>query len=221
MASDADFWRAIAAGDRGTVEAFVRADPRLATARHDGASAILIATYHYRPEVVACLRPHVVELNIFEAAALGELDRVEALLASDAGLANAVAGDGFGPLGLASFFDHAPVAVVLLEAGARVDEASANAMRVMPLHSAAAAKAVRIAEALLVHGAPVNARQGAGDVGFTPLMEAAYNGQAAMVDLLLRHGADPAMRDGDGKTAWDHALLRGHVSLAESLGART
>jgi hypothetical protein len=91
-------------------------------------------------------------------------------------------------------------------------------MRVMPLHSAAAARSVSIARLLLEHGARVNARQGRTDRGFTPLMEAAFNGQVEMVELLLGHGADPSMKDDDGKSAVDHARVRGHAALAQRLG---
>jgi ankyrin repeat protein len=213
---EADFWKAVTTGDRRAVESLLTIEPRLATARRDGASAILIATYHRKPDIVACLRQHIVELDMFEAAALGELDRVRLLLAGDGGLANAVAEDGFGPLGLASFFSREPVVRALLAAGARVNEASSNGMRVMPLHSAAAAQSVPIARLLLEHGAAVNTRQGG---GFTPLMEAAFNGQSEMVELLVRHGADPSMKDDDGKSAADHARAQGHSALAERLGS--
>jgi ankyrin repeat protein len=53
-------------------------------------------------------------LDIFEACALGDAECVKALLESDGRLANAVAQDGFGPLGLACFFGHEPVARMLL-----------------------------------------------------------------------------------------------------------
>ncbi|HZE35047.1 MAG TPA: ankyrin repeat domain-containing protein, partial [Candidatus Eisenbacteria bacterium] len=106
VSDEARFWTAVTTGDAATVESLVRADPQLASARRDGVSAILLATYHHKPDVVACLRRHVVTLDIFEASALGERDRVSALLDTDPRLANAVAGDGFGPLGLASFFGH-------------------------------------------------------------------------------------------------------------------
>jgi ankyrin repeat protein len=193
------------------------AQPGLETTRRDGASALLIARYHGRHEIVALLRDRLTDLDIFEAAALGERARVETLLDGDPGRANAVADDGFGPLGLAAFFDHEPVVALLLERGARVDAASANAMRVMPLHSAAAARSIPIARRLLERGASVNARQGTGEFGFTPLMEAAFNGQRAMVDLLLEHGAERTLRDDKGLTAADHARQNGYASLGHHL----
>lgn len=219
MSDETRFWTAVTTGDRATVESLVLANPELATARRDGVSAILLAMYHHKPDVVACLRAYVESLDIFEASALGEVDRVASLLDRDPGLVNAVANDGFGPLGLASFFGHERAVQFLLEHGARVDTASSNGMHVMPLHSAAAARSVPIARLLLEHGAPVNARQGGGDSGFTPLMEAAFNGQVDMVEILVDHGADRHLRDEEGRTAADHARARGHDSLAERLGS--
>jgi len=218
VAAETDFWKAVKAGDRPGVESLLAADPRLATAGLDGASAILVAIYYRKRDVAGCLRPHVAELDIFEACALGDVGRVKALLESDPRLANAVAEDGFGPLGLACFFDHEPVARLLLASGARVDQPSSNGMRVMPLHSAAAARSLPLARLLLERGAPVNARQGQGDAGSTPLMEAAFNGQNEMVELLMREGADASMKEGDGKTAADHARAKGHAALADRLG---
>ena len=219
MATSADdFMAAIRAGDLSRVSSMLAAQPELARTRQQGASALLIARYHGKHDVVALLRGSLATLDIFEASALGDRERVAALLDARPSLANAVAEDGFGPLGLASFFDHEPVVRLLLERGARVDAASANGMRVMPLHSAAAARSVPIARLLLADGAPVNARQGQGELGFTPLMEAAFNGQRDMVEVLLAHGADPSLRDDKGATAADHARNNGHGTLADRLG---
>ena len=50
------------------------------------------------------------------------------------------------------------------------------------------------------------------------MMEAAFNGQTNMVDLLLAYGADPTLRDDKGFTAADYARQHGHVALADRLG---
>ncbi len=101
------------------------------------------------------------ELDVFEAAALGRTERLEELLDADASLANAWADDGFQPLGLASFFGHVDAARLLVGRGAEVNSASRNAMKVMPLHSAAATRDAdlryAIAELLLEAGADPNA----------------------------------------------------------------
>ena len=199
------------------VAALLDTEPTLAHARKDGASAVLFARYCGRHDVVVLIRRRLPTLDVFEACALGDTERLAALLDADAALVNAVADDGFGPLGLASFFDHEPAVRLLLARGARVDQASANGMQVMPLHSAAAARSVAIARLLLERGAPVDARQGG---GFTPLMEAALNGQMDLIELLLASGADPTLRDGEGYSAADHARARGHEDAAHHLGPR-
>lgn len=58
------------------IEVLLAANPRLATARRDGVSAILLAMYCHNADVIPCLRPHVQALDIFEAS----VDMVEALL---------------------------------------------------------------------------------------------------------------------------------------------
>ncbi|MEK6275375.1 MAG: ankyrin repeat domain-containing protein [Actinomycetota bacterium] len=130
------------------------------------------------------------ELDVFEAAAVGRAERVRELLDQDPSLANAWAEDGFQPLGLASFFGHLEAARLLVERGAEVNSASRNPMKVMPLHSAAAAgdPEVRyeLANLLLEHGAEPNARQ---QDDFTPLMAANQSGDERLVRLLEEHGA--------------------------------
>ncbi len=51
----------------------------------------------------------------------------------------------------------------------------------------------------------------------TALMEAAASGEAEAAALLLQHGADPALRDPEGRTAADHAQANGHPDLAQRL----
>jgi ankyrin repeat protein len=131
------------------------------------------------------------ELDVFEAAAVGNTERLRELLDEDPPLANAWARDGFQPLGLASFFGQTAAVRLLLERGAEVNSASRNEMQVMPLHSAAAtgdAEArYEIAKLLLEHGADPNARQ---QDDFTPLMAADQTGDERLRELLIEHGAE-------------------------------
>ena len=49
----------------------------------------------------------------------------------------------------------------------------------------------------------------------TPLMFAARNCSAEMVELLLSYGADKAVTDKGGKTAYDYAIENGYTDIAE------
>ena len=130
------------------------------------------------------------DLDVFEAAALGRVDRLRQLLDADSSLANTWAQDGFQPLGLASFFGNLDAARLLVERGAEVNSASHNEMKVMPLHSAAAAQdpdlRYAIAKVLLEGGADPNALQ---QDQYTPLMAADQHGDTRLRELLVEHGA--------------------------------
>jgi ankyrin repeat protein len=194
-----EFLKAVAKGDVAGVRDMLKKDRALARAINaDGISAILLAAYYRQKDVLAELLASGVALNVFEAAATGKANRVRSLLDKDAGLTNSYSADGFTALGLATFFGHKDVVELLLSKGAKVNVASRNAMKVMPLHSAAAARRVDLAAILIDHGADVNARQ---ESDVTPLHEAAATGQVELMKLLLTHGADVNAKTRDGKTA--------------------
>lgn len=61
-----------------------------------------------------------------------------------------------------------------------------------------AAKQLQIAEHLLIHGANPNASHNYPAAGRTPLMLAVENDSPEAVELLMRYGGDPFIRDGSG-----------------------
>ncbi|MCL9783464.1 ankyrin repeat domain-containing protein [Vibrio sp. S4M6] len=63
-------------------------------------------------------------------------------------------------------------------------------------------------------GFPVDQRN---TKSYTPLMVAAYQGQASAVALLLEHGANACIRDKRGNTALMGALIKGEVRIAKRL----
>jgi ankyrin repeat protein len=210
---------AVKSGDVNKVKELLAADPALVNAKDESAnSATLLAIYYGRREVRDVLLAHRPDLNLFEAAAAGRLDRVTAIVEEDrdvsADLVNTFSHDGFTPLGLAAFFGHTDVAMYLLSKGAQVNVASQNRMRVMPLHSAVAGKHIEIARALIDNGADVNARQAD---GFAPLHGAAQNGQVETIELLIAHGAEINAPSDDGKTALSYTLGEGHTEAADLL----
>ena len=146
----------------------------------------------------------------FEAAAVGDVERLGALVADPA----ARSADGYTALHLAAFFRHPDAVRLLLERGAPVDAVAANPMRVQPLHSAAAGGDPECVRLLVEAGADVNARQ---DGGFVPLHASARNGDAAAVETLLAAGADPSQATDDGRTAADLAREGGHDAIVARL----
>jgi uncharacterized protein len=126
-------------------------------------------------------------LDIFDAAAAGDAERVADLVHADDTLATAWTADGFTALHYACFFGTAAAAVALLDAGADPDVASRNDMGVRPINSAAAGpEPVATIRALLARGADPNGKQSS---GHTALDEARLNHNAELIDLLERHGA--------------------------------
>ena len=52
---------------------------------------------------------------------------------------------------------------------------------------------------------------------YSPLIVAASDGNADVLDLLLSHGADPDLKDTEGRTAVMHAASHGHVDCVTRL----
>jgi ankyrin repeat protein len=150
-------------------------------------SAILDALYRGDRDTAATLAADA-ELDVLEAAAVGDAARVRELLAADAELTALRSPDGFTALHYAAFFGTADAAAVLLEAGAEPGAVALNEMQVQPLHSAAAAGATETARLLLDAGADPNAVQ---QGGFRPIDAAVQNGNDELYALLVDRGAEP------------------------------
>jgi uncharacterized protein len=209
-------FEAIAEGDLDRVRKLLAEDATLAGARDaQGPSAVTQARYRGRDDIVDALLGAEPELDVFEAAAVGRIERVRELVGSDPTLVSAFSPDGFAPFHLAAFFGHADIARLLVEHGADVQAVARNRMQVMPLHSAAAARQFEIAKLLVDRGADVNASQ---ERGFTRLHAAAQNGDVELTRLLLGRGADPDQAAEDGRRAADFAAARGHEEVVALLG---
>jgi uncharacterized protein len=151
----------------------------------DTASPIRAALYRGDREEAERLASGA-DLDVFEAAALGDTAALRRLLEKDPSCAHEWSDDGFTALHFAAFLADAPTVRLLVDAGADVRAVARNEMRVQPLHSAAAHGDVDACRVLLEAGADVNAKQ-QGD--FTPMDEAVLTNNAALVTLLEHHGA--------------------------------
>ncbi len=216
-----DIFEAVKQGSRQDVEAYLAENPEIVyKANSAGLRPVLLALYYSQAEIAAQLRAEMDSVNIWEAAALGELDTVKRLLAENPNTKDAVAPDGFTPLGLAAFFGRVETLTWLLEHGADPNKPSENQMGVYPINSAAANRsqetALKLVQVLAAHGADVNAAQHS---GWTPLHQAAAHGFERLVDFLLEHGADPTLKSEDGRTAVDMAAAGGFDDLAAKIAA--
>jgi uncharacterized protein len=152
-------------------------------------SPILQALYRGDRAEAERLRGEAAELDVFDAAALGDLDRLRELLEADSEAVGGWSSDGFTPLHYAAYFDGPDAVRLLVERGADLEAPSRNeefAQEARPLHSAVAAGRSDVAEALLEAGADANVRQRG---GFTPLLGAEQAGDLDLAELLVRHGA--------------------------------
>jgi ankyrin repeat protein len=206
---------AVDAGDAETVARLVGDDPELASARGpDGVSALLHARYRVDRGVLDALLAADPAMDVFDAAALGHLDRLRARLDEDPEVVRSFAPDGFTALHLAAFFGKTESARTLLEAGADVTTYGTNDLVNQPLHAAAAGRHVEVCRLLLAAGADAEATQHG---GFRPLHQAAHAGDVELVELFLSAGADPSATLPDGRTAADLAEGEGHIDLARRL----
>ncbi len=205
----------LAGGDIDGLRELLEQDSSIAAARDaSGVSLLMQALYRGHRDLAEAISTKK-ELDIFEAASLGKLERLKEFCGEKAAV-NSFSKDGFTALHFASYFGQPGAAGVLLDNGAAVDAVTTNPMKVMPLHSAASARNLEAARLLLEHGAPIDARQ---QGGWAPMHAAAQNGDRAMVELLLQYGADRRAENDEGKTAAAVAKEKGHGDLPELLEA--
>ncbi len=170
------------------------------------------------------------ETPLITAASYGDAAVGRVLIEAGADLAAHAADDAGGVPGgtallHAAVFGMTDVVDALVAAGARIEgiEVAAAAgdvaawigdapddARVRALVMAADHERLAVIDSLVAAGTPVDATDPA--FGGLPLRTAASNGRPASVRQLLAHGADPGLRDGEGRTPLD--LCRAGTTLA-------
>jgi ankyrin repeat protein len=203
---------AVKNADADKIQELLAIDPNLIYAvTPSGISLILLACYYRNHEILQQLLDHQPDLDVFEAAAVGDYDRVYDHIKFHPELVNTYSSDGFTPLGLASYFGHYDIVKMLIAKGAEVNIYSKNEMKVAPIHSAVSADELEIARLLLENHADPNAIQ---MKGVTPLHSAAKNGNLEMIKLLIDHNADTNMKMSNGNNAVDIALQNNQMKAA-------
>ncbi|HEX3436544.1 MAG TPA: ankyrin repeat domain-containing protein [Pseudacidobacterium sp.] len=216
------FFELIRKGQTAEIAAAVESQPNLVRSRDaQGISAVMLAVYTQQTVIRDFLLTHHRELDVFEAAAVGDCGCLQGLIFGDAMQARAVSPDGWTPLHLAAAFAGPEAVTLLLEHGAHAHQVSHNPLRNQPLHACVSLNnSVDAVRSLLEAGADVNATQHG---GYTPLIQAAAAGKKEIVLILLENGAQTDARCDQGKTALDYARERGHaelVTLLESYAAK-
>jgi len=204
------YFQAVAAGDIDALSAIIEERPDLLSERDEnGLSAVLHACYNGQDKAVQWIIERGAPLNIHEAAAVGDSDRIADVLAASPDDLNVYSADGWTPLHLAAFFNH-PDAVTLL-AGCSADlhlpSKSPFARGNTPLHAAVAHGSLEAVGMLIAQGADVNRRQLGNDL--RPLHIAAYQARPDATVALLAAGADVSAIDDKGRTP---------AALAQELG---
>jgi uncharacterized protein len=195
-------------GDYDRVLALLESEPALATASNMlGSQPIHAAYFGGHKRIVDLLLARGVDMDFFLAAELGLLDQVRSALDSDPALFQAFSAAGSTALHRSCYWGHTAVASLLLERGADPNAVTRdNFLQIAPLGCAVATPDVpnpsdredvvlELVNLLLSSGADVNARR---RDGLTALHSAAYRGHLHVMEALLAHGADPAIRGYDG-----------------------
>ena len=178
-------------------------------------SAILAAMYEGNTDALAALLATRPELDVFEAAAVGDAARIRVLVRARPALVTAVSGDGWTALHLAAYFGQGEAVERLLAVGADPRVPSRNRLANTALHAALAGRGnLRIIAALIARGADVET-PAAG--GYRPLHLAAARGDVSIIDMLLVRGARVTVRAEDGRTPLGIAEERGQVAAARRL----
>jgi ankyrin repeat protein len=141
-------------GSDSIVRQLVGRDALVACSRDDkGVSAILRCLYDWNLELLEILLATSPGLDIFEAAALGKVKRLEELLASAPDLVHAWSPDGVTALHLACFYGQEEAVRCLLRAGADPVARARDERGSTPFQEATSTGQLNIVHLLLAHGA--------------------------------------------------------------------
>lgn len=121
--------------------------------------------------------------------------------------------DGETALHRAASRGHVKAVALLLDRGAKVDATDGEG--VTPLILASYRGQTEVVKLLLERGAAVNAQEKRNRL--SSLSHAVGRGDKELVSVLLAHGADPLLKDADGRTALERAEANGASEIVALL----
>ncbi|WP_199617707.1 ankyrin repeat domain-containing protein [Paenibacillus alkalitolerans] len=200
------------------VKRLLEIDEKLKDAKsEEGQTAVLMAAYYRANEIKELLLQKGAELNLYEAAAVGNTARIKEIVSEAPKLINSHSFDGYTPLGLAAHFGHEEAAAYLLDRGADINlKGKDGKLNNTALHASIAGNHINIVKLLLTHGADINSQcEGETRKGFTPLHVAAHFNRFEIAKMLLENGANPLMRNSESLTPSEYAIAKGNNEIAD------
>ena len=185
-----------------------RADALTIAALHPGTSAVVAMLLDAGVPVEPPEDVRVRRTPLAAAALAGDLPNVQLLLRRGAKPSLQAVSD-------ALTFGHTDVVRTLVEGGADVTGVDSTGINL--LHWAAITNRASMIPILVKAGVPINAID---DFGYTPLMYAATvdEGDTETLRALIAAGANPTLRNDDGRTPMQQAKRYGHAEIVRVLG---
>ncbi|MDI7190364.1 ankyrin repeat domain-containing protein [Leptospira santarosai] len=214
-----EIFQAIVGGQKAKVIGLLKRDPSLfQSLTEEGITPVLFSLYYGKLDISKEIYEISPDRNLFEAAALGDLEETKRLLSGSSDTINSLSHDGWSALHLASYFGHLEIVRLLISSGADLGITSKSKLSYgnTALHSAVATGKKDVVELLLETGADANALQNPG--GITPLhIAASRSGSGDIIRSLLKKGADRSFLSSEGQTSYAIALEKGNVIEAKLL----
>jgi ankyrin repeat protein len=213
----AELFAAAEKGDFETIKNLLTKYPDMKTVRRDGGWTLLHLSFRSR-ELVEYLIENGLDIEarsdsqwtpLHSQAYGGHIDGVELLLEHGADIEAKHAYD-MTPLVSSVRWDRIDVAKLLVEKGANVN--ATNTLGRTPLIISATEGYSELAKIFIDNSADIRIKDQ--NYNRTALHFAALNGHSAIVEALLKKGADADEKDAVGKTPFDYANQYGHEKVA-------
>lgn len=200
------------------VKHLLEIDEKLKNAKsEDGKTAVLMTAYYRANEIKELLLQKGAELNLYEAASVGNIARIKEIIGEVPKRINSHSFDGYTPLGLAAHFGQEEATTYLLSYGADINlKGSDGKLNNTPLHASIAGNHINIVRILLKNCAEIDSQcEGELRNGFTPLHVAVHFNRLEIAKLLIEHGANLSIPNSESLTPLEYALLKGNTEIGD------